>query len=190
MQPGITVDILTIQDVFDDVEFGLDRLRLGSSTVALQCCKDLASLVVFAFADQKARAIGQEGTQSPDAEGKEDLKRQRETPGDVAWGEREAKGEPLTSQQVVVLINGIRFSLGKLPVADAESRDTIRHLDDDKLAAALHLARFTLPDLCDTSLSVELSDTIGVRFTYARRCRVHSCADSSYNSAYHHLQMR
>jgi hypothetical protein len=46
------------------------------------------------------------------------------------------------------------FSLKKLPVADAKSRDTIRHLDDDKLATTLHLARLTLPDLCDTSLSV------------------------------------
>ena len=33
------------------------------------------------------------------------------------------------------------------PVADTEPGDTIRHLNDDKLAAAVHFARFALPDL-------------------------------------------
>jgi hypothetical protein len=46
------------------------------------------------------------------------------------------------------------------PVADAKSRYAVCHLDDDELAAALHLACLALPDLCDTSLSVELSDFI------------------------------
>jgi hypothetical protein len=157
LPPSIAVDILTIQDVFDDVELGLDRLRLGSSTVAFECCKDLASLVVFTLANQKTRAVGQKRTQGPDAEGEEDLECQGKPPGNVAWGEGEAKGEPLRSQQVVAAINNIHFSLEKSPVADAESCDTIRHLDDDKLAATLHFARFALPDLCDTSVSVDQS---------------------------------
>lgn len=62
MPPGVAVDILAVQDIFDDVEFGLDGLRLWSSTVAFECCKDLTSLVVFAFADEKARAVWQERT--------------------------------------------------------------------------------------------------------------------------------
>jgi len=41
--------------------------------VTFECCEDLTSLVVFAFADEKTRAVGQEWTQSPDAEGEEDL---------------------------------------------------------------------------------------------------------------------
>lgn len=47
------------------------------------------------------------------------------------------------------------YSSVNSPVADAESRDAVGHLNDDELATALHLARFTLPDLCDGSLSVE-----------------------------------
>ena len=35
------------------------------------------------------------------------------------------------------------------PIADTKPRDTIRHLDDDELATALHLARLAMPDLCD-----------------------------------------
>ena len=58
MPPGVAVDILTVQDILDDVELGLDGLGLGGSTVAFECCKDLASLVVFTFADEKARAVG------------------------------------------------------------------------------------------------------------------------------------
>ena len=38
-------------------------------------------------------------------------------------------------------------SRGGLPVADAKSCDTVRHLDDNELATALHLARLALPDL-------------------------------------------
>lgn len=34
-----------------------------------------------------------------------------------------------------------------LPVADTETGDTVRHLDDDKFSAAMHLARFALPYL-------------------------------------------
>ena len=34
-----------------------------------------------------------------------------------------------------------------LPVADAKSGDTVRHLDNNELATALHLARLALPDL-------------------------------------------
>lgn len=34
LPPGIAADILTVQDIFDDVEFGLDGLRLGSGTMA------------------------------------------------------------------------------------------------------------------------------------------------------------
>jgi hypothetical protein len=42
-----------------------------------------------------------------------------------------------------------------LPVANAETGDTVCHLDNDELATALHLACFTLPDLmivsCESS---------------------------------------
>ena len=38
-------------------------------------------------------------------------------------------------------------SRGGLPVANAETSDTVRHLDDNELATALHLARLALPDL-------------------------------------------
>jgi hypothetical protein len=34
-----------------------------------------------------------------------------------------------------------------LPVADAESSDTVRHLNDNELTTALHLTRLALPDL-------------------------------------------
>jgi hypothetical protein len=34
-----------------------------------------------------------------------------------------------------------------LPVADAESSDTVRHLDDNELTTALHFACLALPDL-------------------------------------------
>lgn len=39
------------------------------------------------------------------------------------------------------------MSRGGLPVADAETSDAVRHLDNDELATALHLARLALPDL-------------------------------------------
>jgi hypothetical protein len=95
------------------------------------------------------------------------LECQGESPGNIAWGEGEAKGEPLRSQQVVTTNNDTPFFLRELPVADAESRDTIRHLDDDKFTTALHLARFTLPDLCDISLSVERSDLMYCRLEWS-----------------------
>jgi hypothetical protein len=92
LPPGIAADILTVQDIFDDVEFGLDGWRLRSGTVAFERCEDLASLVVFAFTDEETRAVGEEWAQSPNAEGEEDLECQGESPGDVAWGEGEPKG--------------------------------------------------------------------------------------------------
>jgi hypothetical protein len=122
--------------------------------VAFQCCEDLTSLVVFTFADEETRAVGEEGTQGPDAEGEEDLECQRESPGNVAWSEGEAEGEPICNQYASTVIKDV-YTFEISPVADAESRDAVCHLNDDELATALHLARFTLPDLCDGSLSVE-----------------------------------
>ena len=114
--------------------------------MTFECCQNLTSFVVFAFADEETRAVGQKRTQSPDAESEEYLEGQGESPGDVAWSEGEAKGEPVCYQHTSSDIYGS----GNSPVADAESGDTVRHLDNDEFATALHLARLTLPDLCDT----------------------------------------
>ena len=62
MPPGVAVDILAVQDIFDHVELGLDGRRFGSGTVTFECCQNLTSFVVFAFADEKARAVWQERT--------------------------------------------------------------------------------------------------------------------------------
>ena len=48
--------------------------------------------------------------------------------------------------------------LGCLPIADTEASDTVCHLDDNKLSAALHLARLTLPDLMIHQPSLLCSD--------------------------------
>ena len=48
-----------------------------------------------------------------------------------------------TSQQAS---KGTR-SRGALPVANTEPSDTVRHLDDNQFATALHLTRLALPDL-------------------------------------------
>lgn len=65
--------MLAVEDVLDDVELVLDFGGVDGDAVAFESRDDLAGFVVFAFADEQAGGVREEGAEGPDAEGEEDL---------------------------------------------------------------------------------------------------------------------
>jgi hypothetical protein len=74
-----------------------------------------------------------------------------------------------------------------LPVADAKPGDAICHLDDDELSAALHLTRFTLPDLAPRQPGFLQINMLAWGSTYACSSSIHASSKTSHDSPDHHL---
>lgn len=58
--------------------------------MALERGEDLSRLVVLSLANQETGTVWQEWAKAPDAQREEDLKSEREAPGDISWCERES----------------------------------------------------------------------------------------------------
>lgn len=62
-----------VENVFDDVELGVDGWRVRGSTMPFECRKHFISFLILAFPDEQTRRVGQEGAHGIDTECEEDL---------------------------------------------------------------------------------------------------------------------
>jgi hypothetical protein len=88
-----------------------------------------------------------------------DLECQWKSPCNATWCKRETESEP---------------------IRDGEARDAIRHLDDNKLAPAPHLARLSLPNTSSGSVhasSQTSNDSSNHHLSNAEAASLNDCSD-------------